>query len=109
MRQPSRGQQRRRGLRSASSGGPGRVDSTRLPAEKVSLTTWTLKEPNTIMCNDVDQRCTDSDSLNQLMQFREMASEGDAVIRVGYQRQMTYTVIYDVNLSVFWGGTVGSE
>lgn len=62
MRQLSRGQQRRRGPRSASSGGPGREGSTRLPAEKVSLTTWTLKEPNTkaIMLINAAQTVTHS-------------------------------------------------
>lgn len=106
MRQPSRDQQRRRGLRSVSSGGPGRVDSTRLLAERVSLTTWTLKEPKTIMCNNVDQRCTDSDSLNQLMQFGEIASGRVAVMRVRYQRE-NYTVNYVI--TVFSGGKVGFE
>lgn len=37
MKQLSSGRQRRRGLRSVSRGGPGRADSTRPPAEKVSF------------------------------------------------------------------------
>lgn len=91
MNQPSRGRRRRRGPRSASRGGPGRADSTRPPAEKVSLET---KQPKTsTKLNDmniyviyhvltetqrlqVERGCTDRDSLVQLMQFREIAGEG---------------------------------
>lgn len=89
MNQPSRGRRRRRGQRSASRGGPGRADSTRPPAEKVSLET---KQPKTSKkLNDmnsiyhvltetqrlqVERGCTDCDSLVQLMQFREIAGEG---------------------------------
>lgn len=42
------------------------------------------------------QSRTDCDSLVQLMQFKEIVSEGFAVIRAGYQRQMTYSVVCDV-------------
>lgn len=46
------------------------------------------------------------DSLLQLMQLKEIAHEGFAVTRVGYQRQMTYSVINDYttrNSSLLFG------
>lgn len=92
MSQLSKGQQRRRGPRSASRGGPGRVDSTRHPAEKVSFKWTTIRrklprrQQHTASCNSnlhIEQRGTDCDSQVKPMQFKDWG-----FIKAEYQEHM---------------------
>ena len=113
----SRGRQRRHGPRSASRDGPGREDSTTLPAEKVSfkstIITQTLKHNYRNIyhgcishphCNTglpVEQRCTDCDSLVPLMQCKEITSEGLAVMRAGTRGRWPHEFIRIAVWTVF--------